>query len=96
MSQIVLLDNVVVVTGADKKVAKGAYAFTVYGTSIGQATVTLQRKLPNGNYLAVGADAALTAFGHIGVDLPGGLYRAVVTDGGTDPVGISATLDPLE
>lgn len=95
MTQISLLSNVAVVTGADKKVKAGSYAFTAWGT-FGQATVTLQRKLPDGTYLSVGSAAALTAPGHIGVDLPGGLYRAIVTDGGTDPSGLYATLDPLE
>lgn len=93
---MLLLNNVAVANGPDTKVPKGAYAFAVWGTSIGQATVTLQRKMPDGTYLSVGEDAALTAFGQIGVDLPGGIYRCAVTDGGTDPAGLYAALDDLE
>lgn len=95
---IQLLDNATVTTGQGKTVARGSYAFAVWGTSIGQGTVTLQRNL--GTYdapvwLNVGTDAIMTTFGQCRVDIPAGVYRAMITDGGTDPVGVFASLEDL-
>lgn len=91
----VLLSNVVYATGADTKIVAGKYTFSAYGTSIGQATVALQRKMADGSYLAVSAAAVLAAFGNVNVDLPNGIYRGASINGGTAPVGVYASLDPI-
>jgi hypothetical protein len=91
-----LLSNAAVVTGNPVLVTKGRYAWSVWGTSIGQAKVVLERKVDGGdNWLSMGTDAEFSTFNQIGVELPGGIYRARVVDGGTDPVGLYATLEPL-
>lgn len=93
--ETLLLENVAIVNGPEKIVPAGRYAFSVWGTSIGQATVRLERKMPNGAWFLAQSTASLTAFGIVNVELPAGIYRATVTDGGTDPSGVYASLAPL-
>lgn len=80
-------------TGAAMQIPRGEYAFAAYGT-FGGSTVSLERLLPDGSYLAVGSDATLTARGQCICDLPGGLYRASVTGG--SPSGLNAYLSAAE
>lgn len=80
-------------TGAEILVPKGSYALAVWGTLDG-ATVTLERKLdPGGVWLSVGADAEMSDPGQVGVDLPGGIYRASVSGG--DPSGLYVSLEEI-
>ncbi len=78
-------------TGSGKIWNGGRGAFMAAGT-FGGATVTLQVLGPDGTtWLDVGAEAALTAPGAVGFDLPPGTIRAEV-DGG-DPSGLYALVD---
>lgn len=90
---MLLLENAAVGNGPATLVKAGRYALAVWGTSIGQATVTLQRQMPNDAWASIGATGVLTALGQTSVELVGGFYRVAVTDGGTDPEGLYVSLD---
>lgn len=67
-------------TGAAKIWPGGTGQFAVEGT-FGGATVSLQRKLPNGTWADVGAYTTLTAAGAGNFEMPAGEIRAAVTGG---------------
>lgn len=75
-------------TGSSKQWPGGRGQFAVEGT-IGGATITLQVQGPNGTWLAVGTDAALTAAGVVNFDLPQCNIRALVASG--SPSALYAT-----
>lgn len=82
-------------TGAGVQIPKGKYAFSATGT-FGGATLTLQRLMnaPAATWLAVGAEATLTADGQCLCELPGAVYRVLVAGGA--PANLYAALDPSE
>lgn len=80
-------------SGAGVQIPRGEYAFAAYGT-FGGATASLERLLPDGTWLACGAESTLTARGQCIVDLPGGVYRTSLTGG--SPTGMNAFLSAAE
>jgi len=77
--------------GADQQYAGGRTRLLTEATGFGGGTVTVQFKTPRGNYITVtGLSGTANALSDV-VELPAGVYRAVLA-GATGPTGVYAVL----